>query len=94
MDCKNCREAREVVSRHVHEADLDRLERINKRWFLAWLITFVLLVGCVAGFIWYESQFMDEEWTFEATTDGGGNAIANGNGEVYYYGESESNPQA
>lgn len=86
MDCKTCKENREYVSRHVHEADLDRLERINKRWFYAWLITFLLLVGCVAGFIYYESQWQVVETT-EVSQDvdtGEGNAYVAGVGDVYY----------
>ncbi len=91
MDCSSCREAREVVSRHVHEADMDRLERMNKRWFLAWFVTFVLLVACVAGFIWYESQWevVQETTTMEVEQDadnGGMNKFIGGD----YYGTSES----
>ena len=75
-DCKTCKE-KEFISRHVHEADLDRADRNSKRWFIAWLITFVLLVGCVAGFIWYESQWeVVEETTHtevQQDADGFGN---------------------
>lgn len=59
MDCKTCKESREVISRHVHESDMDRLDRVNKRWFAAWLITFVLLVAGIIFFFWYENQFED-----------------------------------
>lgn len=80
----------------VHEAEMARMERVNKRWFWAWVITFILLVGCVAGFIWYEAQFTDEVTeTIETYTDGGGNAygtLVSGNRSVVNYGESQSNP--
>ena len=84
MDCKSCKESREFVSRHVHESDLDRLERINKRWFFAWLITFILLVGCVAGFIYYESQW-EVVTTTEVTqqNDGGYNNYIGNDGDIY-----------
>lgn len=83
------------IPRYYHEAEMARQERNTKRWFIAWIITFVLFIASWTGFIFYEKQFTDEVWTFEATTEGEGNAIANGNGEVYYYGESEGNtPQA
>ena len=75
----------------VHESIMARMERANKRWCIAWVITFVLFLASWTGFIIYEKQFTDEEWTFEAKTEGAGNAIANGNGEVYYYGEGEGN---
>ena len=71
----------------VHESVMARLERVNKR---LWITVFVCL-AIIAGMFIYEAQFVDESWRFEATTDGGGDAIANGDGEVYYYGESESN---
>ena len=79
------------IPRYYHEAETARLERTITRLFWALIMTILLLVGTNAGWIWYESQFQDESWTFEATTEGAGNAIANGNGEVHYYGEGEGN---
>lgn len=92
-DCKTCGENRDVVSRHVHESDLDRLERINKRWFWAWLITFLLLVGCVAGFMWYESQWevVETQVTQEAVADNGSDIRLVGGD--YYGGESQTDSQ-
>ena len=65
---------------------------INRLWVTIMLLI-ILLFASNAAWIYYESQFSDETWTYEATTDGGGNAIANGDGEVNVYGESESNAQ-
>lgn len=83
------------IQRYYHEQEVSRLERHNKRWFIAWLITFLLLVCCVAGFIWYEAQFQDEVITVEATqtTEGGGNNYALG-GDLYGAAESQSDGQA
>lgn len=67
-------------------------ERTIKKLWVIIIILVVLLFGSNAAWIWYESQFIDEEWTLEAYTDDGGDAIANGDGEVYYYGKGESNP--
>lgn len=67
-------------------------ERVIKRLWVLIILLVVLLFGSNAAWIAYEAQFTDEVWTFEATADGDSNAIANGNGEVYYGGESESNP--
>ena len=67
--------------------------RTIKRLWITIILLIILLVGTNAGWIYYESQFADESWTFEATTDGGGNAIANGDGEVNYYGEGQSDAQ-
>ena len=66
-------------------------ERTIKRLWIVIILLVVLLVGSNIAWIWYESQFTDESWTFEATADNGGNAIANGDGEVNYYGMGESN---
>lgn len=86
MDCKSCKESREIISRHAHEADLDRMDRVNKRWFAAWLITFVLLVGCVAGFVWYESQWEDVSTEVSQEVDtSSGSAYVIGVGD--YHGE-------
>lgn len=74
----------------VHESSLARMERINKRLWIALLLVICLFVATNAGWIWYESQFVDESWTYEATTDNGGTAVANGEGEVFIYGEGAS----
>lgn len=75
----------------VHEAEMARMERVNKRWFWAWLLTFILLVGCVAGFIWYEAQFVEEENTITQDIDtGNGNLALTDIGDLYY-GESPAN---
>lgn len=85
----------ESVPYIVHESEMARMERVNKRWFIAWLITFLLLIGCVVGFIWYEAQYVDEVTeTIETSDEGGGNAygtIISGDGSEVNYGASEGN---
>lgn len=76
----------------VHEGEMARMERANKRWFTAWLITFLLLVGCVAGFIWYESQFEETSVTQDVDT-GEGAAYVTGIGDVYGEGKTDSQAQ-
>lgn len=69
-------------------------ERTIKKLWVVVILLIVLFVGSNAAWIWYESQFIDEEWTIDAYTDGDGTAVANGNGEVFYYGgESKSDAQ-
>lgn len=64
---------------------------ITKMWVVI-ILLILLLFGTNAAWIYYEQQFSDESWIYEATADNGSNAIANGDGEVYFYGgESESN---
>ena len=73
-----------------HQNERDQHKRVV-RWLGA-IILVLILICAVTNALWvrYESQFVDEEWTFAAYADGDGDAIANGNGEVYYYGgESE-----
>lgn len=79
------------IQRYYYEADMARMERTNKRWFYAWLITFILLVGCVIGFIWYESQFEDVTITAEQTADGESNNYAIGGD--FIGGSAEGNNQ-
>lgn len=75
----------------VHEATVERLERANKRWFVLALVIFVLFVATNAGWLIYESQFVDEQYSVEVTqdtVDGGSNdnnvRIMGGD----YYGET------
>ena len=94
MDCNTCKEKKktaEPVPYIVHESAMARQERNNKRLWIVVIILIAALILTNAAWIYYESQFTDESWTYEATTDDGGNAIANGDGEVNYYGEGESN---
>lgn len=96
--CENCKSHEEekdpkFIPFVSHDKDMARLERTNKRLWILLLVMLVLLVGTNAAWIYYESQFVDESWTFEANTDNGGTAIANGDGEVNYYGESKSDQE-
>ena len=95
MDCNTCKERRkeiEPVQYYVHEGVMARMERSNKRWFIAWLITFVLLVGCVCFFFWRESQFETKETT-TTTTEVEQETNGEGSNNFYggdYYGSAES----
>lgn len=77
------------VPYYFHEKVVDSLERVNKRLWIVLILVIVLLVATNGVWIWYESQFQDEVVSVEASTDSGGTAIANADGEVYY-GASES----
>lgn len=91
MNCETCREKRaDPVPYIVHESAMARQERTVKRLWIVLIMTILLLVGTNALWVYYESQFTDETWTYEATTERG-NAVANGEGEVYIYGMGESN---
>lgn len=65
-------------------------ERTIKRLWVIIILLVVVLVATNGAWIYYESPFVTEEWTFDAYADGDSNAIANGDGEVNFYGgESE-----
>lgn len=55
----------------VHENEMTRLERLNKRWFNAFLIAIIMLFVTNAGWIIYESQFESEVYTYELQQDSG-----------------------
>ena len=92
-DCNACKEkhkAAEPVPYIVHESDMARQERAIKRLWIALILVIVLLVGSNCVWFYYNSQFEtvseSTEESYEATVDGGGVAIANGDGEVNYGG--------
>lgn len=83
----------ETVDYFIYRLETGRWKRAATCWMVAAFVVFVALVLTNAGWIWYENQFIDEEYTVEATTDAGGTAVANATGEVTLYGDSEGNNQ-
>ena len=68
---------------YVHEGEMTRMERINKRWFISFLVVLVMLFVTNAGWIIYESQF--ETYQVEQDVDTGiGSAYVAGVGDVNY----------
>ena len=74
----------------AYESALNRLERANKRIWIALIILIVALVGTNAGWVYYENQFVDTQTTIEAEQDGNGINIV-GAGDIDYGAESSSN---
>lgn len=78
----------------MHESEVARLERINRRFWILILILVFLLVATNGIWIWYESQWVDEVTETIETSADNGNAygtIVSGSRSVVTYGESESN---
>ena len=74
----------------VYEAAQARSDRRFKLMWILIIIMFLSFVCTNVGWIIYESQFQDEVTeTYDATTDSGGTAIANGNGEITVNGEGK-----
>lgn len=99
MDCTTCKEIRKqqeaTISRYAFESAMTAFERTIKRLWIALIIVILLLACTNAAWIYYESQFAEDKWVYEANTDGGGNAVANGDGDVrIIYGDGESDTYA
>ena len=83
----------------VLESERARQEKGRKHertlWFIVVIVLLLLLFGTNAGWIAYESQYVDEVTeTIETSADGGGNAygtIVSGDNSEVNYGESEGN---
>lgn len=93
MDEKKLENKDEKISNETaHEIMAAMMERQVKRLFILCIIIFIALIGTNAGWIIYESQFVDEVTTIDASQDGGGINIVGG-GDVNYGTESENNDQ-
>lgn len=78
----------------VHEGDMTRLERTNRRLWILSIMLVLLLVGTNVGWIWYENQFQEVETVTTQEVDqdvdtGNGDATVIGIGGVYGAGETE-----
>lgn len=71
----------------AHEADMTRMERMNRRLWILAIILIVALIGTNAGWIYYENSFEDVAVEQEVDT-GEGDATVIGVGD--YNGESET----
>lgn len=77
----------------VFESSQARMERVNKRLWIALLVLIVALIGTNAGWIYYESQFEYSTTTTvtqEATSDGNSDINLRGIGDNFYGGESKT----
>ena len=68
-----------------------RAERDKKRWFYAWLITFILLIALVAGGIYLYATSEIDVFTLTQTTENGGDANYISAGGDVTYGIPENN---
>lgn len=69
----------QTISFVAHEADMARMERSNKRWFILALIELTVIVSMIVGFVLYESQY---EVVEESTTQTVKQDVDNGNGDA------------
>lgn len=82
---------KDELDRHQKERHDERLKA-----FIIIIVLILLLFGTNAGWLAYESQYVDEVTeTIETSADGGGNAygtIISGDNSGVNYGESKNNP--
>ena len=72
-----------MIPYYVHEGEMVRMERLNKRWFIAFLIVLIMLFVTNAAWIVYESQF--ETIAVEQQVDTGESpAVVSGTGDAIY----------
>ena len=65
----------ETMSYFAHEGEMARMERVNGRLWILCIGLIALLVGTNAGWIWYESQFMDSVTVTQDTPNGNNNYV-------------------
>ena len=76
----------------AYESSMARMERVNKKLWIALLVLIVALVGSNVGWIVYENQYEDVVVTqeVEASSDGESDLNLNTIGGDYNVSESES----
>ena len=71
FDKLNAEQKAVSIPYYLHEGEMFRLERLNKRWFIAFLIVLVMLFVTNGAWIIRELQYKDEVWTYEVQQDSG-----------------------
>ena len=64
---------------YVHEGEMFRVERLNKRWFIAFMIVLFMLFGTNLGWVIYENQFETYSYEIQQDSGEGGNNTYTGN---------------
>lgn len=73
----------------VHEADMARMERTNKRAWILSIILIVIIITTNAGWLWYESQFDYYQTEITQENENGYNNYIGNDGDIYN-GEADS----
>jgi len=75
---------------YLHEAEMTRIERLNKRWFIAFLIVLVMLFASNLAWVIYEMSYETFYYAQEAQSDSGDAAalLTTGEGSVNFYGDA------
>lgn len=73
----------------VHESDMARMERTNRRVWILCIILIAMLLGTNAGWLWYESQFDYYETEVTQENENGYNNYIGNDGDIHN-GETDS----
>lgn len=57
---------------YAHEGEMTRMDRINRRLWILVLVLTLALIGTNAGWIIYEAQYTDQEYSYEIQQETGG----------------------
>lgn len=85
INCATCanRKRVEPVPYSVHESDMARAERSNKRLWVVVIILIFALILSNAAWVYYESQFEDVETTITQENKDGYNNFIGDDGDIY-----------
>ena len=72
-----------MIPYYVHEGEMVRMERVNKRLFIAFIIVLIMLFATNIGWIIYESQFETVDIDQQVET-GDSPAVVSGMGDAIY----------
>ena len=97
MNCTDCKEhQRETapVPYTVHEGDMARAERSNKRLWIIVILLILVLIATNAAWIYYENQFEDVTTTVEQESETGYNNYIGNDGDILNGQASSDDPEA
>lgn len=78
----------DIYTQAQHEKEMTRLEVQSKRWFIAWIVTFtvlmVSLIGTNLAWVIYENSYQDVVIEQDADVSGESDNYMNGMGDFNY----------
>ena len=85
----NCKKDEKIPQKVQDDFAYVCMSRTLNKLITLVIVCICMLVATNGAWIWYESQFEEVKTveTYEANADNGGNAIANGSGEVTFNGD-------
>lgn len=89
MNCESCKDVAENGKAKVEESFAMKLlketQKTSKRWFVAWIITFIAFLALISGIIYFVMTSEIEVKTVEVTQAGEGiNTYTGHDGDVNY----------